>query len=109
MSSCLHHSVRPRPRRDRASPRQAIDATTRVLVDGTRDWVVRVEIRARGTAVRFVEHGAGRPVLVLHGAGVDHREPEACFEPVFAGVAGFRRIYPDLPGMGTTVAGEELR
>jgi hypothetical protein len=22
-------------------------------------------------------------VLVLHGAGVDHREPEACFEPVF--------------------------
>lgn len=68
-----------------------------------------MEIRARGTAVRFVEHGAGRPVLVLHGGGVDHREPEACFEPVFDGVAGFRRIYPDLPGMGGTVAGDELR
>ena len=60
-------------------------------------------------AVHFVEHGTGRPVLVLHGAGVDHREVEACFEPVFAGVPGFRRIYPDLPGMGRTVAPEGLR
>jgi pimeloyl-ACP methyl ester carboxylesterase len=48
-------------------------------------------------------------VLVLHGAGVNHREPEACFEPVFGGVAGFRRIYPDLPGMGRTPAPDGLR
>ncbi|MCY0937273.1 alpha/beta fold hydrolase [Streptomyces sp. H34-S4] len=48
-------------------------------------------------------------VLVLHGAGVDHREAEACFEPVFDGVAGLRRIYPDLPGMGRTIAPETLR
>ena len=54
--------------------------------------------------VHYVEHGAGRPVLVLHGAGVDHHETEACFEPVFDGVAGYRRIYPDLPGMGRTRA-----
>jgi pimeloyl-ACP methyl ester carboxylesterase len=47
--------------------------------------------------------------LVLHGASVDHREAEACFEPVFDGVEGFRRIYPDLPGMGRTVAPEALR
>jgi len=60
-------------------------------------------------SVHYVEHGAGRPVLVLHGAGVDHREPEACFEPVFDGVAGFRRIYPDLPGMGRTMAPDRLR
>jgi pimeloyl-ACP methyl ester carboxylesterase len=48
-------------------------------------------------------------VLVLHGNGVDHREPEACFEPIFGGVAGFRRIYPDLPGMGRTPAPDGLR
>jgi pimeloyl-ACP methyl ester carboxylesterase len=48
-------------------------------------------------------------VLVLHGAGVDHHEPEACFEPAFDGVAGFRRIYPDLPGMGRTPAPDGLR
>ena len=68
-----------------------------------------MKARAGEIAVHYVEHGAGRPVIVLHGAGVDHREPEACFEPVFGGVAGFRRIYPDLPGMGRTVVPDGLR
>jgi pimeloyl-ACP methyl ester carboxylesterase len=63
-----------------------------------------MEIRVGRLAIHYVEHGTGRPVLVLHGAGVDHREAEACFEQVFAGVAGLRRIYPDLPGMGQTIA-----
>jgi len=54
--------------------------------------------------MHYVEHGAGRPVLVLHGAGVDHRETEACFEPAFEAVPGLRRIYPDLPGMGRSSA-----
>jgi pimeloyl-ACP methyl ester carboxylesterase len=67
-----------------------------------------METRAGETTVHHVEHGAGRPVLVLHGAGVDHREAEACFEPVFDDDAGFRRIYPDLPGMGRTVATDGL-
>lgn len=61
------------------------------------------------TGVSYVEHGAGRPVLVLHGAGVDHREAEACFEPIFGRVGGLRRIYPDLPGMGRTVASARHR
>jgi pimeloyl-ACP methyl ester carboxylesterase len=68
-----------------------------------------METRAGETSIHSVEHGAGRPVLVLHGAGVDHREPEACFEPTFAGTPGFRRIYPDLPGMGRTAAPDGLR
>jgi pimeloyl-ACP methyl ester carboxylesterase len=68
-----------------------------------------MEIRVGQVVVHYVEHGTGRPVLVLHGAGVDHREAEACFEPVFGGVAGLRRIYPDLPGMGRTIAPETLR
>jgi pimeloyl-ACP methyl ester carboxylesterase len=68
-----------------------------------------MEMRVGKTGVHYVEHGAGRPVLVLHGAGVDHREAEACFEPVFGDVAGFRRVYPDLPGMGRTVASEGIR
>jgi pimeloyl-ACP methyl ester carboxylesterase len=68
-----------------------------------------MEIRAGQVVVHYVEHGNGRPVLVLHGAGVDHHEPEACFEPLLDGVAGLRRIYPDLPGMGRTIAPETLR
>lgn len=68
-----------------------------------------MKARAGAVAVHYVEHGTGRPVLVLHGAGVDHREAEACFEPVFGDLAGFRRIYPDLPGMGRTMVPEEVR
>ncbi|WP_404962375.1 alpha/beta fold hydrolase [Streptomyces sp. 147326] len=68
-----------------------------------------MEIRVGQVMVHYVEHGSGRPVLVLHGAGVDHRESEACFEPALDGVAGLRRIYPDLPGMGRTTAPGTLR
>ena len=64
----------------------------------------RVEAPAGGSLMYYVQHGAGRPVVVLHGAGVDHREPEACFEPIFAARTGSRRFYPDLPGMGRTAA-----
>src|SRR4051812_50137502 len=67
-----------------------------------------MEIRVGQAVVHYAEHGTGRPVLVLHGAGVDHREAEACFEPVLDGVAGLRRIYPDLPGMGRTIAPRTL-
>jgi pimeloyl-ACP methyl ester carboxylesterase len=62
-----------------------------------------MDIQASEVAVHYVEHGSGQPVLVLHGAGVDHREAEACFEPALDR-QGLRRIYPDLPGMGATAA-----
>jgi pimeloyl-ACP methyl ester carboxylesterase len=68
-----------------------------------------MEARVGEVLVHYVEHGNGRPVLVLHGAGVDHREAEACFEPAFDGVAGLRRLYPDLPGMGRTTAPDTMR
>ena len=55
-----------------------------------------------------VDHGEGFPVLAVHGAGVDHREVMACLEPAFAGLPGYRRIYPDLPGMGQTPAPETI-
>jgi pimeloyl-ACP methyl ester carboxylesterase len=67
-----------------------------------------MELRVGQVAVHYVAYGTGRPVLVLHGAGVDHREAEACFEPVLARAAGLRRIYPDLPGMGRTAAPDAL-
>jgi pimeloyl-ACP methyl ester carboxylesterase len=60
-------------------------------------------------SVHYVEHGAGTAVLVLHGAGVDHREAEACFEPALRARDGYRRIYPDLPGMGRTPAPDSVR
>ncbi|TQS26094.1 alpha/beta fold hydrolase [Microbispora sp. KK1-11] len=62
-----------------------------------------------GTSVHFVEHGDGIPVLALHGAGVDHREMVGSLEPVFRDRPGYRRVYPDLPGMGRTPVPDRLR
>jgi pimeloyl-ACP methyl ester carboxylesterase len=67
-----------------------------------------VEYVARDVPVHYVEHGEGVPVLALHGAGVDHREVMACLDPVFGAGTGYRRIYPDLPGMGRTPAPETI-
>jgi pimeloyl-ACP methyl ester carboxylesterase len=54
--------------------------------------------------MHHVEHGSGIPALALHGWTVDHRLMLGCLEPVFATRPGFRRIYPDLPGMGGSAA-----
>ncbi|HEV8166618.1 MAG TPA: alpha/beta hydrolase [Actinomycetota bacterium] len=67
-----------------------------------------MESTVNGVPVHFVDHGGGTPVLALHGVGVDHRELAGALEPVFAGRPGYRRIYPDLPGMGRTPAPETL-
>ncbi|MEU7869250.1 alpha/beta hydrolase [Dactylosporangium sp. NPDC049140] len=52
----------------------------------------------------FVERGAGVDVLAVHGWTPDHRLMLGCLEPVFERVPGYRRLYPDLPGMGRTPA-----
>ena len=59
-----------------------------------------------GIPVHYAEQGRGTPVLGLHGGGVDHREIKGALEPLFAGRSGYRRLYPDLPGMGRTPAPE---
>lgn len=62
-----------------------------------------MECRINTVLVHYVEHGAGAPLVALHGAGVDHREIEAAIEAVVPGT-GYRRFYPDLPGMGRSTA-----
>ncbi len=61
-----------------------------------------------GIPVHFAQHAGGTPVLALHGSGVDHREIMGALEPLFADRPGYRRIYPDLPGMGRTPAPETI-
>ena len=58
--------------------------------------------------MHYAAYGTGTPVLALHGAGVDHREIAGALEPIFCNVPGFRRLYPDLPGMGRTPAPETI-
>lgn len=62
-----------------------------------------MECRINDVTIHFVEHGTGTPLIALHGAGVDHREIEAAVEAILPDT-GYRRIYPDLPGMGRSTA-----
>jgi pimeloyl-ACP methyl ester carboxylesterase len=50
------------------------------------------------------EIGEGLPVLIIHGWQMEGRVEERDFEPIFNKTPGLRRIYVDLPGMGTTPA-----
>lgn len=59
--------------------------------------------KIRDVQIYYEEFGAGMPILMLHGWQVDHRLMTGCLEPVFEkNRLPFRRIYPDLPGMGRT-------
>jgi len=72
------------------------------MLDAGESWIGETE-------VHWVGHGSGTPTIILHGAGVDHREAEACFEPALDAVGDLWRIYPDLPGMGRTAAPAALQ
>jgi pimeloyl-ACP methyl ester carboxylesterase len=74
----------------------------------TRQEAPPVLANVNGIPVHYAQRGRGTPVLALHGAGVDHREIMGALEPVFADRPGYRRIYPDLPGMGRTPAPERI-
>ncbi len=63
--------------------------------------------------MHYVEHGPSREsspltAVLLHGFTPDHRLMTGCFEPVFSGRTGWRRIYLDLPGMGLTASSEHI-
>jgi pimeloyl-ACP methyl ester carboxylesterase len=57
-----------------------------------------------GMTLHHVEFGTGTPVLALHGWTPDHRLMLGCLEPLFTRCPGYRRLYPDLPGMGKSAA-----
>jgi len=61
-----------------------------------------VQITVRDIPVHYLDEGEGRPVLILHGRPGDHRLPHDQLEPIFTSRGGWRRLYPNLPGMGQT-------
>ncbi len=58
--------------------------------------------------INYSFHGTGRPVLMIHGFGPDHRLMSGCMEPLFQKKRGWQRIYFDFPGMGRTPGPEWL-
>ena len=63
-----------------------------------------MKCRLDRATIDWEEHGDGRPILFLHGWTMNRRLEIADYEPIFAARHGWRRIYPDLPGMGQSVA-----
>ena len=58
--------------------------------------------------IDYEEHGEGRPILFLHGWTMDRGVEIFDYEKIFAARPGWRRIYPDLPGMGRSAAKDGL-
>lgn len=56
-----------------------------------------------GVRFHYDEHGTGVPLVALHGAAVDHGDIAVAIEEVVP-KSGYRRIYPDLPGMGRSTS-----
>ena len=63
-----------------------------------------MECQIEGISVYYETYGGGYPAVMLHGLGPDLRSMTGCMEPILQERDGWRRIYPDLPGMGRTPA-----
>lgn len=63
-----------------------------------------MECEVDKATIHYQEQGEGRPIVFLHGWTMDHRVEMLDYEKIFAARPGWRRIYPDLPGMGRSVA-----
>lgn len=61
-----------------------------------------MEVQVRDMTVHYEAVGSGKPVLILHGWGLNGRSVMPMFEPAFADHPGWRRFYVDLPGHGQT-------
>ncbi|MGH9891664.1 MAG: alpha/beta fold hydrolase, partial [bacterium] len=53
-----------------------------------------------GATLSYHVAGEGMCVLAVHGAYSTHHELASALEPILGSHGGYRRLYPDLPGMG---------
>ncbi len=68
-----------------------------------------MECQLENITVHYETFGQGKPIILLHGWPADHRQAVDAFETVFAQRTGWKRIYPDLPGMGQTRGADWIR
>lgn len=54
----------------------------------------------------FTEVGEGLPILIVHGWTMAGFVETLDFEPIFRKTSGYRRVYVDLPGMGSSPIGK---
>ena len=59
-----------------------------------------MEKKLQNCTIHYESFGDGRPILVLHGGYLDHRNMVDAMEPLFEVRPGWKRIYIDIPGHG---------
>jgi pimeloyl-ACP methyl ester carboxylesterase len=64
--------------------------------------------KVRDIDIYYETYGEGKPILMIHGYGIDHNVMVGCMEPIFKSRPGYRRIYFDLPGMGLSKTADWL-
>ena len=67
-----------------------------------------MECQIGASTIYYEQRGTGQSILMLHGWPLDHRHIANDMEPLFAARTGWRRLYPDLPGMGKTRAADSI-
>jgi len=67
-----------------------------------------MECQIKDLSVHYEVFGDGHSIVILNGAGPDHRCMSGPLEPVFEVQSGWKRFYLDLPGTGKTEAKEWL-
>lgn len=65
-------------------------------------------IDCRGGKISAETRGEGKPILVLHGGGLDRRHMLDSLEPAFDDTAGWQRVYIDLPGHGMSSVSDKV-
>jgi pimeloyl-ACP methyl ester carboxylesterase len=66
-------------------------------------------VQVRDLSFEYEAVGEGVPLVMIHGFGVDRETMRGCMEPLFRNKTGWKRIYFDLPGMGTTKGPKWIR
>lgn len=61
------------------------------------------------TQLNYVIEGEGIPIIIIHGKSVDHRLMYGCLEPIFTSTTAYKRIYFDIPGMGRSNLGDDVK
>lgn len=63
-----------------------------------------------GSEIYYEVYGEGIPFLSIHGWGINHHIMSGCLEPVLRdSMHEIKRIYIDLPGMGKSKAGSNIK
>jgi len=63
---------------------------------------VKVFLSDSGSTLSYDDVGHGTCVLAIHGAYSTHNELASALEPILAPYGSYRRLYPDVPGMGAS-------